>query len=108
MFSPSTTGSNGRDNRGRFAGGNRCAKGNPQARRAARLRAELFRAVTPEDVAAVAAGLIAKAREGDTAAAKLLLDRLLGPPTALDILGRIEGLESRFVEPDDQEADNVD
>lgn len=107
MTAPSPTASNGRDGQGRFASGNRCAKGNPQARRAGRLRAELFRAVTPEDVAAVAAGLVTKALAGDIAAAKLLFDRLLGPPTALDVLARLERLEVQLAGPDDEEADDV-
>lgn len=74
----------GRDGHGRFAKGNRISRGNPLARRVARLRAALVRAVTPEDIAAVVEALIEKARSGDVAAARELLDRTLGKPDALD------------------------
>ncbi len=74
----------GRDGHGRFAKGNRISRGNPLARRVARLRAALVRAVTPEDIAAVVAALVEKARSGDVAAARELLDRTLGKPDALD------------------------
>jgi hypothetical protein len=108
MSPPSTTGSNGRDSHGRFASGNKCARGNPQARRAARLRAELFRTVTPEDFSEVVAALVTQARTGDTAAVKLLLDRLLGPPVSLDILARIEALEAQTAQAERQrEESNV-
>ncbi len=74
----------GRDGHGRFAKGNRISRGNPLARRVARLRAALVRAVTPEDIAAVVEALVKKARSGDVAAARELLDRTLGKPDALD------------------------
>ena len=50
---PSPNCGNGRDGRGRFALGNPGRPGNPHSRRAARLRAAMFRVVTPEDVQAV-------------------------------------------------------
>jgi len=37
--------------------------------------------------------VIEKAKGGDVAAAKVLLERLLGPPVALDVATRIERLE---------------
>ncbi|HEX8911756.1 MAG TPA: hypothetical protein VF796_05310 [Humisphaera sp.] len=50
----------------------------PHARRAAELRAAMLAAVAPEDVAAIVRGLVDRARAGDTAAAKEVLDRTLG------------------------------
>lgn len=72
-----------RDNRGRFLPGNRAGRGNPLARRAQRLRAELYRAVTPDDLRAVVAALVAQAKLGDVPAARELLSRLIGPPADL-------------------------
>lgn len=82
---PSTTGSNGdRNARGRFEPGNKLAKGNPHARRVAELRSAALAAVTPEDIAAIIGVLVAKARDGDLAAMKLLLDRVLGRDVPVD------------------------
>jgi hypothetical protein len=79
---PSTNGTNGRDSGGRFAKGNAGGPGNPHARRVARLRSALLRAVTPADLKAVLAALVKKAKRGDVAAARELLDRLFGKGTA--------------------------
>jgi hypothetical protein len=75
-------GSGGRDGRGRFARGNPGGPGNPFTRRVALLRQALLAAVTAEDLEAVARRLVARAREGDTAAAKLLLSYTLGKSAA--------------------------
>jgi hypothetical protein len=93
---PSTTASNGRDGDGKFAPGNKLAKGNPFARRVAKLRLALFKAVTPDDLAAVIAALLAQAKSGDVASIKELLQRLLGPPEAVDLVERIEALEAKI------------
>ena len=82
---PSPTAPNGRSAGGRFGPGNRCARGNPHARRVARLRAELLRAVEPQDLRDVVAALLAKAKAGEIAAVRELLQRLLGPPVGLDL-----------------------
>ncbi len=50
-------------------------------------------AVTADDIQAIAKTLVSKARAGDMAATKILLERLLGAPIAADILERIETLE---------------
>jgi len=76
---------NGRDARGRFAQGNRIARGNPLARRVARLRAALLRAIEPEDIEAAVRALALRAQTGDPAAVRELLDRALGKPEALDL-----------------------
>jgi hypothetical protein len=65
-----------RDGRRRFAPGNKLGKGNPYHRRIARLRAELLRTVTPDDIRAIARALISAGRAGDVAAAKLVLERV--------------------------------
>ena len=75
--------SDGRDPvTGRFAPGWRGGKGNPLARRVGRLRAELLRAVTPEDIRGVVDALLAEARGGNVAAIRELLDRTLRKPVA--------------------------
>lgn len=94
--SPLPNGANGRDGRGRFARGNGGGPGNPMARRAGRLRAELYRRVTPEDLGAVIDAMLATAKAGDMTAAKELLNRLLGPADAIDVLGRLEALEAKL------------
>jgi hypothetical protein len=71
-----------RDPRGRFAAGNRGGPGNPFARQTAALRQALVNAVTPQDIADIAAGLRDKARQGDVSACKLLFSYALGKPTA--------------------------
>lgn len=92
-MAPSATDDNGRDRRGRFAKGNKVAKGNPLAARVQRLRVALVRAVKPDDLRDVARALLTAAKAGDTAAARLLFDRTLGPAAALDVELRLSELE---------------
>lgn len=100
---PSTSEDNGRDNRGRFAAGNKAARGNPYGRRAARLRAELFRECSPADFKAIVRALIAKAKDGDLAAIREALDRLIGKPTeGADILARIDALEAHGLDDEEE------
>ena len=61
--SPSTSVSNGRSDAGRFCAGNRFGKGNPHARRVARLRSTLSKNVTPDDLRAALAEAVHKATE---------------------------------------------
>lgn len=84
---------NRRDGRGRFAEGNRLGRGNPMARRVARLRAALLRSVTADDIETVVRALIERARSGDVAAARELLDRCLGKGEGVDLLVRLEAVE---------------
>jgi len=78
---PSRTECNGdRDGTGRFTAGNKAAKGNPFARRMARLRSVLLDSVTDEDLRTVSAKLIDLAKGGDLAAVKLLLAYSVGKP----------------------------
>ena len=92
------TTSNGRDGAGRFAPGNRLAKGNPHARRAQELRAALFEAVTPEDLREVVLRMVQDAKDGDHQARKELFDRTLGKPVEADLIERISELEQLLVE----------
>ena len=69
---------NGRTPRGQFAKGNPGGPGNPYARRTAALRSALLDAVTEADIRAVALTLVARAKDGDMAAIRELLDRLIG------------------------------
>ena len=57
----------------------RCGSGPPQ--------------LSDEDIEAAVQALIKQARDGDGAAARELLGRVLGPPEALDLLQRVEELE---------------
>jgi hypothetical protein len=91
---PSTNGANGRDKAGRFAKGNPGGPGNPLARQAQLLRSALYAAVTPSDVDAIVRAIVAQAKTGDVTAAKLVLDRLLGQPESIDLLERLEALET--------------
>jgi hypothetical protein len=78
---------------GQFAQGNKCGRGNPFARQSALLRVALISAVTPADFAAIAKALVEKAKEGNVAAARLVISYTLGKPTPaaeLDNLGQTE------------------
>ena len=87
---PSPNGSNGR-----FAKGNAGGPGNPYARRVARLRGLLLDAVTDEDLKAIVAALVGKARAGDLAAAREVLTRTIGradtapDPDRLDVAAQV-------------------
>lgn len=94
---PSTTDSNGNHRPdGRFVAGNKAGKGNPYAKKVADLRAALFEAVTPADLAEVVKKLTDQAKGGDVASIKELLQRLLGPPESADLMERLEAMEQRI------------
>ncbi len=67
---------------GRFAEGNAGGPGNPFARQVAALRAGLLARLTPQDLGDVADALLRQARDGNVAAAKLLLSYAVGKPAA--------------------------
>ncbi|MDB5320580.1 MAG: hypothetical protein JWN40_2211 [Phycisphaerales bacterium] len=96
--SPSPSGPNGRSAGGQFGPGNKAGKGNPFAKRVAKLRSALFRAVTPADLTEVVRVLVSSAKSGDVAATKELLQRLLGPPVELDFIERMAALEKQLAE----------
>jgi len=87
---PSPTGRNGRDRRGRFAAGNKAAKGNPHQQATQRFRATLMETVKPADLKAVVRQLVAKAKAGEPWAVKELLDRSVGRPVSADVVEQEE------------------
>lgn len=91
--SPSPNGSNGRDAGGRFTKGNAGGPGNPFAAHVGRLRSALINAVSIDDMKAIVGALVKKAKGGDVAAAKIVLERCLGRPIEHDLLERLEELE---------------
>ena len=68
------------DNSGRFQPGNPGGPGNPFARQVAQLRKALLNSVTEQDMQEVAKALLERAKEGNVAAAKLLLSYTIGKP----------------------------
>ncbi len=88
---PSPSDNNGRDRKGRFAEGNRASRGNPLSVHLAKLRSALVKAVTPDDMQAVVAALIVKAKAGDVLAARELLDPTVGKaPAAISLDGFVD------------------
>jgi hypothetical protein len=79
-----TAADGGRDAGGRFTSGNRCSKGNANARRMAQLRAALFDGVTATQWAAVVQKLVLLATYGHLDAIKLLFLYCLGQPRRPD------------------------
>ena len=86
-------GGDGRDTRGRFTRGNAGGPGNPHGGQVSRLRSAILAAVDTDDIEAIVRTLVMKAREGDLAAAKEVLDRCVGPPTDGDLTERLDTLE---------------
>lgn len=107
-MAPSPNRSNGRDGRGRFAVGNAGGPGNPFAKSVGELRKALFDAVTAEDLRAVTQMLIRKAKGGDVAAARELLDRTLGKSQMMVALNGTLGMPNVKALPADVIADIVD
>jgi hypothetical protein len=96
MKSPTPTGDNGRDARGRFVKGNAGGPGNPLAARVSKLRSALLNAVTEDDVKEIVRKLVSLAKDGDTVAARILFERVLGRPVESDLIARIEELEEQL------------
>ena len=68
----------GRDSQGRFQAGNPGGPGNPQVRQLAAHQAAVREALTPSDLKAVLKKLHGLAMDGDVAAARVVLDRVVG------------------------------
>ena len=83
-----------------FRKGNPGGPGNPHAAQVGRIRTALLAAATEERVAEVVEALVAAACGGDVAAARVLFERTLGPPVAVDLLERIEAVERAQSEAD--------
>lgn len=82
-----------RDNKGHFIKGNKEGRGNPYAKQVNAFRSALMQAVQEKDIKAIVETLLEQAVNGNIAACRVLLDRLLGPPVQADILERLERLE---------------
>ena len=54
----------------------------------------MVEAVDPSDIAAIMKQLVQQALEGDTQAAKIILERFFGRPASTEIIERVEGLEN--------------
>lgn len=72
----------GRDDRGRFAAGNKGGPGNPFARKVAGLRSAVLDALSPDDLKEIIRRMIEAAKEGDVAAARIVLAYTVGKPAA--------------------------
>jgi GH24 family phage-related lysozyme (muramidase) len=57
------------------------------------MRRATLAAVSPEDLAAIIRKLVRLAKQGDIAAAKIVLERTLGPAVVIDLVARLEALE---------------
>jgi hypothetical protein len=86
----------GRDKLGWFTAGNRIAVGN-RTRRMQELRRALLDCATEDDVRELYRGLLKSARDGDTAAAKVLLEHLVGRPSQQV---ELSGPDGRSLGPD--------
>ena len=75
----------GRGEDGRFLPGNPGGPGNPYPRQVAALRNSILQAVTPKDIEEIIKAQIAQAKQGDTVAAKFILERVLGRPQVIDL-----------------------
>jgi hypothetical protein len=75
---PDGSNGRGREVNGRFGSGNRFGKGNPRLTQYFKLRAAIDRAVTPTRLKKIVSKLADLAENGDTNAAKIILDRCLG------------------------------
>ena len=90
---PSQSAVDGRDNKGRFAAGNKLSRGNVIARKAAQCRAKLFSTVSTRDFQAIVKRVVADAKAGESWACKLLFAYMLGDPQQYDTEERLARLE---------------
>jgi hypothetical protein len=65
---------------GRLLPGSKLGGGNPYAKRQQELRKALMNCATDDDVKAIYESMLSAAKKGEVAAAKVLLDHLLGRP----------------------------
>lgn len=92
----------GRDGRGRFAKGNNASPGNPNIAQIGKLRARFFKAIRAKDVTQALSTIRSVMKDGRDndrmAAARELLDRVLGKAVQSDFHERLEALEAHFAE----------
>jgi hypothetical protein len=98
MSGPTLNGDNGKDEKGKFAAGNKYGSGNPFAKQVNQLRSALLKTIEPEDIIAIVKILIKKAKAGNILCIKEVLDRSLGKPIETDLLQRLEDLEDLIAE----------
>ena len=107
MSTPLANGDNGdRDGKGQFIPGNAAAKGRarPHAAKVMELREALLTAISSERIAKIVDALATAAESGDVQAARILFDRVLGPAVPLDVIERIEALETAMNKPHSRSA----
>ena len=90
---PAQTPANGHEANGQFAKGNKGGPGNPFARQVAQLRKVIINRLTEEDLLAITEALLAKAKQGNVGAAKLLLAYGIGKPASSPDPDRLDGQE---------------
>ncbi len=98
MVKPLRNGSDGRDERGRFAPGNSGGPGNPHAKQTGKLRSAMLAAVTEKDMRDVVMKLVELAKSGNVPAAREVLDRCLGRPVEADLIERLDQVEELLKE----------
>lgn len=98
MVNPSTKGSHGRDEHGRFLPGHPGGPGNPHAKQTGKLRSAMLKAVTEKDMRDVVIKLVELAKSGNVPAAKEVLDPCLGRPVEVDLIERLDQVEELLKE----------
>jgi len=101
----------GRGEGGRFAKGNPGGPGSPVARHARQLRERLddalFKICSTDRLTAAVDAILKLAEAGDTQAAKLLFERIAGPPIAASVMERIEALEAALQQDEKEPVDEL-
>jgi hypothetical protein len=82
-----------RSPKGTFRNGNRGGPGNPYARRVAKLRQAMLEECREEDLRSITRVMIDRANQGDTAAARLVFQYVLGKPSKPSDPDRIDADE---------------
>lgn len=85
------------DERGKFAKGNKLAKGNPHAKRVNKLRSVILKGTTPARMRRIWNKLLDLAEAGDVLATKEVLDRCFGKSAQpMQLVGTNEGAKMPF------------
>jgi len=82
-----------RDQGGRFAKGGKPGPGRGHGNKVSAYRAAVFNAVSPEDAADVMRAMVEHAKQGDVSAARVVFERLLGAPEAMDVIEKLRMME---------------
>src|SRR3990167_716095 len=89
---------------GKFAKGNKYGKGNPDSAKIKLYRKVLLKAVKPQDIIDVFKMLVKEAKGGDIQAAKVLLDRCIGPVQQIIELSSPDGGGVHIYLPDNSRS----